>query len=68
MNVGRDYKKARAHAQANADNNGEPWVLIMYGDVYWAQRLSTYSAHRQREILSGIDHQAKLVRPRRRRR
>ncbi len=38
MNAGRDYAKAKATAQANADSDGKPRWLHMYGFVWWIDR------------------------------
>jgi hypothetical protein len=38
MYAGRDYRRARRQAQANADQTGVPWVLWIYGYGYWVQR------------------------------
>lgn len=35
MNAGRDYKKARAQAQANANLTQTPRVLIGYNGMWW---------------------------------
>ena len=38
MNAGHDYPKARAQAQANADWSGRPWMMHIYGGVWWIER------------------------------
>ena len=35
MNAGRDYAKAKAHAQANANLDGHQRRLHMYNGVWW---------------------------------
>lgn len=52
MNAGKDYRKARAHAQANADADGQPRWLHQYQGVWW---ISTQPLRHPdgRELASG---------------
>jgi hypothetical protein len=38
VNAGRDYRKARRQAQANADLTGTPRWLHLYGGVWWISK------------------------------
>lgn len=44
MNAGRNYEKARAQAQANADACCGPRWLFYYGGVWWISSTKTYGA------------------------
>ncbi len=38
MNAGKDYKKARRQAQANANYSGQPRYLHSYGGAWWISK------------------------------
>jgi len=38
MNAGRDYARARAHAQANADASGTSRWIHMYNNTWWIDK------------------------------
>ena len=38
MNAGTDYTRAKRHAQANADLDGQPRKLFLYHGVWWIDR------------------------------
>lgn len=38
MNAGKDYKRARIQAQANADHTGTPRYLHLYNGVWWIDK------------------------------
>lgn len=56
MNAGRDYTRARAQAQANADRDGHPRVLSGYNGAWWIDRLDSFT----RSIPDG----AEIINPR----
>lgn len=61
MNAGRDYAKAKAQAQANADQTGVTWVLWNHGGTWWIERGTTGPSSVDAEIFKpggGRDHAA----------
>jgi hypothetical protein len=55
MNAGRDYRKAKAHAQANADRTQTARVLVLYNGVWWIDlydaEAAERGAYRDKEIV-----------------
>ena len=44
MYLGKDFETAKRQARANAKSTGKPWVLWMYGTVWYAEHESSFMA------------------------